>query len=313
MRRSQVPSVGGGALRPRLRITPSTEEQPCQVCAGRRFGFLFEKQGHRFVRCTGCGLERIDPQPTDETLSTIYGRHYYDSWGLQRDEETVRALKKMTFAGVLDHLPPPPPAAKLLDCGAATGFLLEVAREHGYDAYGIELSKFGASEIARKFGAGRVFRGEIHTARFPDAGDGAFLAVTMCDYLEHVRLPRRALERAREFLAPGGTLLVTTPNAGSYSHRLLGKGWSHYKVEHLFYFRPDNLQPLLEACGFSRVEFFPLLKALNIEYIRGQFAAYPHPVLSPLVRAIAGIVPERLRRRRLNFRTGEMLVLARRG
>jgi SAM-dependent methyltransferase len=271
---------------------------------------LFEKQGHRFVRCKGCELERIDPQPTDETLSAIYGRHYYDSWGLQRDEETVRGLKRMTFAGVLDRLPPLPHGAKLLDCGAATGFLLEEARDRGYDAYGLELSEFGASEMTRKFGEGRAFRGEIEAACFPGTEEGEFLAVTMCDYLEHVRLPQRVLQRARDFLAPGGVLAVTTPDTGSLSHRLLGKGWSHYKAEHLFYFRRDNLQRLLHRCGFSRVEFRPLLKALNIKYIREQFEVYPHPLLGRVARAVERLAPERLSARSLKCMTGEMLAMA---
>jgi 2-polyprenyl-3-methyl-5-hydroxy-6-metoxy-1,4-benzoquinol methylase len=287
-----------------------TPARRCEVCSGGAFTALFDKDDHHFERCASCGLERIDPQPTDETLARIYGKHYYDAWGLADDEATVGKLKRATFAYVLDQLPPKPPGAKLLDCGAATGFLLEIAKDRGFEPYGVELSEFGAGEIAKKFGDDRAFRGEIDDPRIAAAAGEGFFAVTMCDYIEHVRDPRRALERARALLAPGGVVALTTPDTGSLSHRVLGKGWSHYKVEHLHYFRRDNLRPLLQAAGFGRVAFRPLWKALNLKYIREQFEVYPHPVLSAAARALGRTVPDALQRRTLRLLTGELLAVA---
>lgn len=287
-------------------------ERPCEVCHGTSFSPLFTKEAHSFVRCARCSLERIDPAPSDDTLAAIYGKHYYDAWGLHRNEERVARMKKGTFAYVLDHLPTPRAGDKLLDCGAATGFLLEVAKERGYDPYGVELSEFGAGEIARKFGESHSFRGEIEAAAFAGVEDGGFRALTMCDYIEHVRAPRRVLERAKELLAPGGVLAITTPDTGSLTHAALRTGWSHYKLEHLYYFRRDNLQQLLSQCGFSDVEFHPLLKSLDLNYIREQFEVYPHPVLSRAARTLGRVVPDRLQSQELRLRTGELLAVAKR-
>jgi 2-polyprenyl-3-methyl-5-hydroxy-6-metoxy-1,4-benzoquinol methylase len=284
----------------------------CEVCSGTEFTTLFEKDDHRWVRCDSCALERIDPPPTDETLSAIYGKHYYDAWGLHDDVSTVGQLKKATFAYVLGQLPSLPAKAKLLDCGAATGFLLEIAKERGFEPYGIELSEFGANAIAEKFGKGRSFRGEIENATFPDAGEGSFDAITMCDYIEHVRNPKRVLERARTLLAPNGVLALTTPDTGSLTHRGLGKGWSHYKVEHLYYFGRENITKLLRSAGYGKVEFKPLWKALNLKYIREQFEVYPHPVLSQVARGLGKVVPNRLQAQTIRLLTGEMLAIARR-
>src|SRR6185436_11143221 len=141
----------------------------------------------------------------------------------------VANLKRRTFAYVLGKLPSPSPGTKLLDCGAATGFLLEVARELGYDPYGLELSEFGAGEIAKQFGKDHVYCGELQNAAFPSVAPGEFRVVTMCDYIEHVRDPRQTLSLARKWLGDGGTLAITTPDAGSPSRRLLRNGWTHYK------------------------------------------------------------------------------------
>lgn len=269
---------------------------------------MFDKLDHHFTRCAECGLERISPQPSNETLAKIYGAHYYDAWGLHDNEDTVAKLKKRTFRYVLDKLGAVPPAAKLLDCGAATGFLLEVANEMGYAPYGLELSEFGAAEIGRKFGDDHVFCGELQNAKF--AGVDAFDVVTMCDYIEHVRDPRQTLELARKLLRPGGTLAITTPDAGSPSHRMLRTGWTHYKIEHLFYFNKRNLEMLLVDLGFSSVSFYPLWKSLTLDYIGHQFEVYPHPALTPLARVLKHL-PEKVRTLPLPFTTGELLAVAR--
>ncbi len=283
----------------------------CEVCASSRFRPLFDKAEHHFVRCGECGLERIDPQPTDDTLAQIYGAHYYDAWGLHENEDTVANLKRGTFKFVLGKLPAPAPGTKLLDCGAATGFLLEVAEGLGYEPYGLELSEFGASAIAEKFGADRVFCGELGSARFADAGPGDFGVVTMCDYIEHVRDPRGTLELARKLLKPGGLLAITTPDAGSPSRRVLGTGWTHYKVEHLFYFNQKNLGRLLRDVGFASVEFHTLWKSLTLDYIGHQFEVYPHPALTKLARAMTRFTPQAVRSFPLPFSTGELLAIAR--
>ena len=268
---------------------------------------MFDKLDHHFVRCGECGLESISPQPSNDTLAKIYGAHYYDAWGLHDNESVVSSLKKRTFKYVLDKLPQAKPGAKLLDCGAATGFLLEVAQPMGYSPYGLELSEFGANAIAEKFGKDHVYCGELQNAAW--AGVDKFDAITMCDYIEHVRDPRHTLELARGLLGANGTLAITTPDAGSPSRLVLRTGWTHYKIEHLFYFNKSNLERLLKDVGFSSVSFYPLWKSLTLDYIGHQFEVYPHPALTPVARALKHI-PQKLRTMPLPFTTGELLAIA---
>ncbi len=272
---------------------------------------MFDKLGHHFVRCSTCSLERISPQPSDEELAKIYGAHYYDAWGLHDNEDTVATLKRRTFKYVLGKLDTPAPGSKLLDCGAATGFLLDVAKDLGYEPYALELSEFGSQAIAKKFGADRVFCGELENIEFPGVKPGDFDVITMCDYIEHVRNPRDILGLARKLLGKGGTIAITTPDAGSPSHRVLRSGWTHYKLEHLFYFNQKNFESLLKDVGFSSVKFYPLWKSLSLDYIGHQFEVYPHPALTALARGIRKIVPAPIRALPLPFSTGELLAVAR--
>jgi hypothetical protein len=73
------------------------ETTPCEACDGRTFTALFEKAGHHVRRCSHCGLERIDPQPSGAALASIYGEHYYEAWDLRDDGHLVRDMKKATF------------------------------------------------------------------------------------------------------------------------------------------------------------------------------------------------------------------------
>jgi SAM-dependent methyltransferase len=277
----------------------------CEVCGSAHFQAFGDKDGHHFTRCASCGLERIDPQPTDEVLAKIYGEHYYDAWGLQTDRSAVEQIKRSTFRRVLRGLGSG--SGRLLDCGAATGFLMREARELGYEPFGVELSEFGAKEIASRFGADHAFHGHLEDAPF---APGFFQAITMCDYLEHVRDPRRIVERAFGLLAPGGKLAISMPRVGSLTHRLMGMRWSHYKVEHLYYFSVENLGELLRSVGFGRYRGKMLLKTMSLPYVAHQFDVYPHPVLTPAVHGAMAILPSRVRGTMFPIPMGELVAYA---
>jgi 2-polyprenyl-3-methyl-5-hydroxy-6-metoxy-1,4-benzoquinol methylase len=279
--------------------------RPCEVCGASAFRSIGEKDAHRFERCQACHLERIEPQPTDETLARIYGEHYYDGWGLQTDEQAVEHIKRSTFQRVLRGLGDA--RGRLLDCGAATGFLMGVARDLGFDVYGVELSEFGAGKIAERFGQAHAFQGNLEDAPFEK---GSFQVVTMCDFLEHVRDPEAVLRRANELLAPGGKLALTLPHVGSLSQRTMGMRWPNYKTEHLYYFGKRNLEQLLSRMGFTSYRAHTQLKTMNVRYMAHIFDQFPHWFFTPTMRAAQAVMPGRLVRASFPIMTGDMVAYA---
>lgn len=285
--------------------------EPCICCHGTENTALFAIGGHPLVRCAGCGLQRLQPQPSDAELQRIYGEHYFDAWGLDREEAPVARVKMATFRSRLAMLPATGTPPRLLDCGAATGFLMTVARDRGWQPYGVEISSFGAERIAAVHGADHVRCGTLQDADFSVLGPHPFAAIVMCDFLEHVRDPAAVLARAHELLAPGGSLLITTPNTRSLSHRLMARSWSHYKAEHLFYFHPENLARLLRAVGFLPVSRGPARKLLNLHYVCSYFEVYTLPVVTPLARITRRWLPRPLLGALFPLLVGEMQMLAR--
>src|SRR5258708_1295915 len=125
---------------------------PCEACSGISFVKLFSKHAHDFYRCQSCGLIRLDPQPTDETLTNIYGGHYYHAWGVETGADRVYELKKKTFRRHVFKYVDLPAGALILDCGAAFGALMSAGEEKGWNPYGIEFAHEAAEQIAARFG-----------------------------------------------------------------------------------------------------------------------------------------------------------------
>lgn len=281
----------------------------CEVCGGSDFRPLFRKDEHEFFRCRSCQLIRSQPQPTDETLGNIYGGKYYNAWGVQHDAERVLALKKATFRQHVFSAVKLRPGARVLDCGAAFGTLMTAAQEMGWEPYGIELAAEAAAKIAERFGPERVFSGPFEQAAFPQLGAAAFDAVFMCDFIEHVRDPVAVLKKAASLLRPGGSLVLTTPDGGSLSCRVLGASWPHYKVEHIFYFNRRNAGPLLRQAGFALEHAGDARKVLSFDYIQHQFNTYPRALVTPALNALAKLSTAAARSRPRSFSFGEMIVV----
>src|SRR6266852_3250310 len=77
--------------------------------------------------------------------------------------QIVREMKRATYANQLRHLRLGTSAAgqqRLLDCGAATGYLADLAKEMGWDAFAVEYSEFGANACEKLLGPGRDYRGQ---------------------------------------------------------------------------------------------------------------------------------------------------------
>jgi len=140
------------------------------------------------------------------------------------------------------------PPGKLLDVGCKSGELVRVARDCGWEAMGVELSP-DAAAIGRRAYDVEIIEGDFLEARLPS---GSFDVVTMYHVLEHLPEPVQALTQAVGLLAPGGVLVVATPNPASLGARLFGARWYHLDVpRHLVLAPPGSLTTRLEEMGMT--------------------------------------------------------------
>jgi SAM-dependent methyltransferase len=263
---------------------------------------FLERDDLRLVRSPGCALEWQHPMPTEEALDALYDATYFERWGNVDDpaENAVRDMKRITYGVVLDAIRRHRPGGALLDVGCALGYLVEAARDRGFDAYGLDRNAHAVSAAAERLGD-RVYAGELDARAFPGR---SFDVVTLTDVVEHVPDPAFLLTRCRERLSEDGLLALLLPNAASTVRRLFGTRWPHYVAEHLFHFGPGNLRRFLAANGFAVEQIVTGFRKAFTGHYLGTYAARVGSFLPPGVGRL-GALPIRIP-------TGEMLVIARR-
>ncbi|HZR82449.1 MAG TPA: class I SAM-dependent methyltransferase [Candidatus Binatia bacterium] len=276
---------------------------PCRVCGGADRRLLFRKGGRDFQRCTGCGFVWLEPLPTVDELERHYAWTYTEGpYTVFAAADDIRALiareRLAALAGAM-------PGGPWLDVGASTGAFVAAARAAGHDARGIELSE-AASAAARAAGL------PVERARLEEWDPPAPLAaVTAFDTIEHLLDPAALPERARRWLIPGGTLVLTLPDVASGAARFLGKRWYFYAPnDHFHYFDRRTIARFLARHGFRVERVARATKPLTLAYVSRQIEVF-YPPLAAVGHALRRL-PESWLSRTLRVPVGEMLVIARR-
>lgn len=143
---------------------------------------------------------------------------------------------------------------RLLDVGCGNGSYLELMRLLGWDGTGVDTDP---TAVAAAVKAGFDVRlGTLFDAKF---ADGYFNVVTLSHVIEHVHDPVSLLAECRRVLAPGGELVVMTPNLESAVHRRFGCNWLHLDPpRHLVIFTIDSMRRALATAGFGDVHQLPV-------------------------------------------------------
>jgi len=262
---------------------------------------------YSIVQCNKCKVSFLNPTPSVAYIDTIYSKSYYESWGLFNDEPLVKKMKLSTFRKRINTIEKLVPIGKILDVGCATGYFLEVARDRGWITYGVEVSKF-AAEIANSKRGLEIYNGMLEDVEY---SPNTFQAITLFDYLEHIIDPIRIMKIVFKFLDKGGIVYLTTPNISSITHFLMKEKWTHFKIEHLFYFNPNSIKYLLNKIGFQLINLKPAYKILNLYYIHNQLQIYHTPIFSQICKGLLQILPQKTLGWHIYIPIGELQVIAR--
>jgi len=279
-----------------------SDDQPtrCYLCGGDVLSLRFPARGgtgagHAAYACTSfghrahgpiwvccaCGFLVQWPLPDPVRLLEAYGAVEDPLYLAEKQNRYLTFRRALGLLG-------PPAGRRLLDVGAYCGIFVDVAREAGFAAEGLELSRWAVRE-ARAVGIPVRNETIVEAART----GGRYDVLTLWDVIEHLPDPRQELLAAAELLRPGGEIHVSTIDARSLFARALGPRWPWLMEMHVVYFDRRTLPRLLEETGFRVLRRRPYTHTVSADYLLRKAAA-SFPAAAPVFRLLRHLVPGRL-------------------
>lgn len=202
------------------------------------------------VRCEGCGVLALEPQPSDADLAAAYASDYYGASRKKFSGPIARAISLFQGGRARLVCRRVPPGSRVLDVGCGNGGFLMGLKRRGYIVEGTEWSEESAQRVPASAGI-PVHVGDLLKVDLPPQ---SYDAITMWHVLEHVRRPDETVAKIRSLLKPNGWFFLAVPNAGSTQAERYGVHWFHHDPpRHLFGFTLDSLTSLLGRTGFRTV------------------------------------------------------------
>ena len=221
-------------------MSENREETVCPLCGSKKERFLFLKESFRIVECRDCSLVYVNPRMSKQALEKAYNVNKISPMDYYQESEfgdkkafgkRLKLIERFTKC-----------KGKMLDVGCNVGTFLEVAKESGWDCFGIDVNKGVADDCAKR--GIKFFATTIEKAKFKKE---FFDVVILNDVLEHVHKPVKFMQSVCKLLKKGGIVFLVTPNIKSLTAKVLRKRWHHLKPdEHLTYFSLNTLKVLLK-------------------------------------------------------------------
>jgi len=239
------------------------EQNSCYICGCVEREEVTEIHGFTYVKCSDCHHVYTTKRYTDEAIRRFYEENAYWAKVTYANKDTYEyrrenvAKPKVKFAerylGKANGY--------WLDIGSGVGDLVSVAKELGWNAIGLELSRT-STEFAQE-----VFGIELQRLTLDEYLDlhpeieGQLSVVSMIGLLEHVVDPVAILRRVYGGLLPEGGVMIQVPNAQSLASMVQvtfpENVFRHMSpIEHIMVFSESSLSRALDLVGFEVVAFW---------------------------------------------------------
>lgn len=298
--------------------TPTSQatkhEVPCPVCDSAKYDVLYQPwvdvsdpvklygaasgiQGTQtIVKCSDCGMIYENPRYPEEVILEGY------KGSMEEGHDSQYPMRVNSFYRTLvrhkDVLPQP--GARVLDIGTAGGAFLDAAARFGYQAEGLEPSRY-LVDAGNKRGL-KIHHGTIQEN--PLASE-TYDMVCLWDVIEHVVHPKADLLAIRKLLKPGGILLINYPDIGTLGAKLTGKKFWWILSVHLHHFDRQSIRNIAERTGYEVFRFAKYWQTLEFGYL-GDMAVH---LKVPTASFFNKLVPGTLRRLPLPYYAAQTTAL----
>ncbi|WP_298755485.1 class I SAM-dependent methyltransferase [uncultured Psychroserpens sp.] len=220
------------------------------------------------------------PQPSESTLGNYYdSEDYISHTDSKRNvfEKVYHFVKSIALKRKLKlinsfHLK----GNTLLDVGCGTGDFLKVAKDKGWDVFGIEPNE-NARSIANQKAGDTVFE-VSHLSKFePETFD----VISLWHVLEHLPQLESHIAIFERLLKPEGRLIIAVPNFKSYDATYYKNYWAAFDVpRHLWHFSQKAISRLVAQKNMEVVKTLPML--FDAYYVSLLSEKYKRGVMNPI-------------------------------
>lgn len=243
------------------------KRKTCTLCLKKdSFKIKYVLHDFNIVQCSNCKLLARDVIFTKKEIEDLYSKDYfcklqkdYFSAGISQElESSLRVkdfndrLRKISIRTKLNK-------GKLIDIGCATGVFLKIAKDKGWNPFGVEVSKYAAKFAIENYHL-KVFCGELKDSKLKN---NSFDVATGWDVIEHVEDPTSLVQDVKRILKPKGYFVLQTTMTDSLLFLVADIIYKltfgkisilvriAYPVHHSNHFSRDTLKKLLQRNGFK--------------------------------------------------------------
>lgn len=255
----------------------------------------------QIVRCRQCKLVYVNPREKPGDMRHAYAMVKDEKY---LDEEEARRATFLRGLRLIEKYCPQ--KGILLDVGCFTGLFLELAKRHGWATLGIEPSQWAAAYAREKLNL-EVLEGVFEDFQF---ADDSFDVIALWDVIEHLPDPKSTLLGLRRKIRGKGILFLNTFNYDSIFRKIFGKRYWFIERMHIFYFTPQTIRLMLEACNYKVLRIIPHFKTLSLGYYLERLRQINRP-LAAITEPASSLL--RLSQRSITAYVGQMTVIATKG
>lgn len=219
-------------------------------------------QGCHIYSCKKCGCGQTYPAP--KTDFEFYQNNFtYDELFLSNGSLYLSfAEDLLEFIGNSEQS-----RRRLLDIGCGGGFLIQAAKDRGFDARGVEANVNMVNwALARNLD---VFAGNLD--EYVESYKEFFDFIVLSAVIEHVEDPARLLSQSLKLLAPGGLIVISQASFDGLLPVIFPWGWYGWQPDqHYWHFTPNALIKMAENHGL-KVERIKRYSLYHPWYFRGGF------------------------------------------
>lgn len=205
-------------------------------------------------RCDQCGFEYLGVGASRYDYDAEYDeKSDYNKLPAEQILEHYRGAPNTCWAlAVLNELKASRGANSLFEFGASQGAFLALGREAGFQVRGVELARASIEYGRQKLGLGDALEQGVWRSRRPEEQEVD--VVCAFEVLEHSEDPIEFLLMMKSWLKPGGSVLISVPNAKRLSVRLGRREVQDFPPHHLMYWTPRALELAVRRVALSPIE-----------------------------------------------------------